>query len=86
MNEDALIGNINVKILIEDAFIGNINIKMENFSMHEFTIIKAFNVDIHPPKAPKIIEVLWLFLAIGWLRCNTDEYFFYDWAFHGGLF
>ena len=28
-------------------------------SIYEFSILKAFNIAIHPPKAPKIIEVLW---------------------------
>ena len=28
-------------------------------SISEFSILKAVNIAIHPPKAPKIIEVLW---------------------------
>ncbi|KAI5412082.1 hypothetical protein KIW84_056949 [Lathyrus oleraceus] len=59
---------------------------MANSSMHEFSIIKAFNVDLYPSKAPMIIEVLWLYPTIGWLKCNTYDSFPPDWASCGGLF
>ena len=33
--------------------------KFDDFSMHEFSIIKAFSIEIHPRKAKYIKEVLW---------------------------
>ncbi|KAI5434054.1 hypothetical protein KIW84_021062 [Lathyrus oleraceus] len=59
---------------------GNITAKMVNSSMHEFTITKDFNVDLHPHKASMIIEVFWLCSAIGWLKCNAYVSFSSDWA------
>ncbi|GAU44578.1 hypothetical protein TSUD_139510 [Trifolium subterraneum] len=41
-------------------------------SVLDFSILKKFNVTIHPPKAPDIKEVIW-HPPIGlWLKCNTD--------------
>ncbi|KAI5412083.1 hypothetical protein KIW84_056950 [Lathyrus oleraceus] len=60
------------QILSEVAFIGNITAKMVRSSMHEFTITKTFNVDLHPHKAPRIVEVLWFYQANGWFKCNTS--------------
>jgi len=35
-------------------------------------ILKAFKVDCHLPKAPRIIEVLWHSPVFNWIKCNTD--------------
>ncbi|MCH84126.1 ribonuclease H protein [Trifolium medium] len=40
--------------------------------MSEFAIFKAFNVNIHPPKAPTITEVLWQPPFSIWIKCNID--------------
>lgn len=37
-----------------------------------FAILKALNINIHPPKAPLIIEVLWIPPLFNWLKINTD--------------
>jgi len=34
--------------------------------------LKKFNVVIHPPKAPNILEVLWNPPPFQWIKCNTD--------------
>jgi len=34
--------------------------------------LMKFNVDIYPPKAPKILEVLWYPPPFQWIKCNTD--------------
>ena len=41
-------------------------------SITELSILKTFNIAIHPPKAPKIIEVLWHPPIFDWVKCNTD--------------
>lgn len=41
-------------------------------SISNFLILKKFNVTIHPPKAPKIIEVIWRPPIPHWIKCNTD--------------
>lgn len=74
------------QILIEVEFIGDITSKMDSSSIHEFTIIKTFNVKLHPPKAPKNIEVICKHFAGGWLKCNTYGSFSTDMASCEGLF
>ncbi|GAU40207.1 hypothetical protein TSUD_397340 [Trifolium subterraneum] len=40
--------------------------------MQEFLILKAFNVNVHLPKASAIKEVLWQPPLYNWVKCNTD--------------
>jgi hypothetical protein len=48
--------------------------------MKEFVILKILNMKIHPPKAPKIKEImLWHTPIISWIKCNSGE------AAHGSL-
>jgi hypothetical protein len=53
--------------------------KVFNSSMRDFTILKKFNIDIHPPKTPTVKEVLWL-------KCNTDGASTTDTTTYGGIF
>ncbi|KAK2406970.1 hypothetical protein QL285_042639 [Trifolium repens] len=41
-------------------------------SMIDFTILKCFNVKLHPPNAPIIKEVVWSPPIVSWIKCNTD--------------
>jgi ribonuclease HI len=41
-------------------------------SIRDFSIIKYFNINIHPPKAPQTKEVIWYPPSSGWIKCNTD--------------
>jgi hypothetical protein len=41
-------------------------------SMSEFTILKFFKVNLHRPKAQRILEVIWQPPLNGWIKCNTD--------------
>ncbi|KEH29879.1 transmembrane protein, putative [Medicago truncatula] len=40
--------------------------------MTKFSILKTFKVDIHPPRAPLIKEVIWFPLIPPWIKCNID--------------
>src|ERR1044072_9095692 len=40
--------------------------------IREFMILKLFKIDIHPPKAPDIKEVIWCPPLISWVKVNTD--------------
>lgn len=40
--------------------------------MFEFTLLKSFKVDIHPPRAPLIKEVIWQPPIFHWVKANTD--------------
>jgi ribonuclease HI len=40
--------------------------------MTDFAILKFFNINIHQPKAPNIIEVIWTPPLSGWVKCNID--------------
>jgi len=41
-------------------------------SIDDFIILKAFKIDTHHPKAPKIIEVIWHPLILNRIKCNID--------------
>jgi ribonuclease HI len=41
-------------------------------SMTDFSILKKFNISIHPPRAPSIVEIIWHPPCLNWLKCNTD--------------
>ncbi|CAJ2637271.1 unnamed protein product [Trifolium pratense] len=41
-------------------------------SMADFVILKFFKVNLHPPKAPNIVEVIRTPPLIGRVKCNTD--------------
>jgi ribonuclease HI len=71
----------NVKPLFNSArslIIANVSISGNNTtatataSMRDFSILKFFNVKLHPPNAPVIKEVLWLPPFVSWIKCNTD--------------
>ncbi|XP_024632903.1 uncharacterized protein [Medicago truncatula] len=59
-------------IIANVSMSGNNTSKAACNSIIEFSILKTFNIAIHPPKAPKIIEVLWLPPIFDWIKCNTD--------------
>ena len=40
--------------------------------MMEFTILKSFKVDVHPPRAPLIKEVIWQPPILHWIKANID--------------
>jgi ribonuclease HI len=50
----------------------NLSNTVASSSISDFIILKKFNVCIHPPKAPKIIEVVWHPPIFRWIKCNTD--------------
>lgn len=59
-------------IISNTSFAGNNSNSRASNSMADFTILKKFNVNLHPPNAPKIIEVLWQPPIFHWIKCNTD--------------
>jgi len=59
-------------IISNTSFAGNNSNSRASNSMTDFTILKKFNVNLHPPNAPKIIEVLWQPPIFQWIKCNTD--------------
>jgi hypothetical protein len=51
---------------------GNLTKLTYHSSMRDFSILKKFNIIVHPPKSPTIKEVLWAPPPLDWLKCNTD--------------
>ena len=41
--------------------------------MTEFVILKTLKINIHPPKAPIIKEVIWHPPITNWMKANTDD-------------
>ncbi|AES69927.1 hypothetical protein MTR_3g041640 [Medicago truncatula] len=53
--------------------IGNLSKVVAFASISNFVIIKKLNVTLHPPKASKIIEVIWRPPIPQWVKCNIDR-------------
>jgi len=51
---------------------GNFTKLVNGPSIGDFTILKAFNVSTHHPKAPIIIEVIWSPPILHRIKCNTN--------------
>jgi hypothetical protein len=65
---------------------GNKTNKTINSSMRDFTILKNFRINLHPPKAPIIKEVFWQPPLFNWIKGNTDGAANSSIAAYGGLF
>lgn len=62
-----------INIIISNVHLsGTKTSKTAAASMTEFVILKAFRINIHPPKAPSIKEVLWQPPIFHWIKANTD--------------
>jgi hypothetical protein len=48
--------------------------------------LKKFRINIHPPKAPIIKEVIWQPPLINWIKGNTDGAANSSTTAYGGLF
>jgi ribonuclease HI len=46
--------------------------KTSSPDMTEFRILKHFRINIHPPNAPQIKEVIWSPPIFNWIKVNTD--------------
>ncbi|GAU50302.1 hypothetical protein TSUD_409180 [Trifolium subterraneum] len=55
-------------------------------SIWEFSILKNFNVTIHPPKAPVIKEIVWQPPIANWVKCNLDGASNLTSSSYGGIF
>lgn len=42
------------------------------YSIHEFAIIKYFNIKCHPSTAPRIIQFNWCFSSHNWFKYTTN--------------
>jgi ribonuclease HI len=73
-------------IIANVSLSGNKTSKVFNSSMRDFSILKKFKINIHPPKAPTIKEVLWCPPKINWIKCNTDGAATSNTTAYGGIF
>jgi len=51
---------------------GNFTNKVSSSSISDFVLLKAFSVNINPPRPPTTIEVIWQPPFFDWIKCNTD--------------
>lgn len=54
------------------ALIGNISKGQASPSVDEFLILKHFSIEVHPPKAPSIIQVNNHKRLCGWIKVKSD--------------
>jgi len=64
----------------------NLSNAVASSAISDFIILKKLNVCIHPPKAPRIIEVIWHPPIFQWIKCNTDGSSSNNTSSCGGLF
>jgi len=64
----------------------NLSNTVASSSISDFIILKKLNISIHPPKAPKIIEVIWTPPILHWIKCNTDGSANHLTSSRGGIF
>ncbi|CAJ2662070.1 unnamed protein product [Trifolium pratense] len=65
---------------------GNLTNKLSSTALRDFTTLKRFNVNIHPPNPTSIKEVIWQPPFFDWVKCNTDGAFNAATSACGGLF
>lgn len=65
---------------------GNLTGKKASSDMRNFIVLKKFGVSLHPPNAPKIIEVVWNPPIFNWIKCNTDGSSTNNHSACGGIF
>ncbi|GAU47557.1 hypothetical protein TSUD_284240 [Trifolium subterraneum] len=64
--------SVTALIIAHVSLTGNQTVLSTGSSIADFQILKAFKVNIHPRRAPRIIEVIWHPPILGWVKCNTD--------------
>ena len=51
---------------------GNLSKVVVYGNVSNFMMSRKFNVKLHPPRAPHVIEVFWFPPSLNWTKCNTD--------------
>jgi len=73
-------------VISNSTLFGNLSKTVASPSISNFVILKKFNVSLHPPRAPRIIEVIWQRPSPGWTKCNTDGSTNVNLSSCGGIF
>jgi len=73
-------------VLSSNALCGNLFKVVASSNIYNFVLLKNFNVTQHPPKAPKIIEVIWKPPPPAWIKCNIDGSSTNIGSSYGGVF
>lgn len=60
------------RIIADVNLSGNYTSKVSSPSISDFVLLKNFNVNINPPRALTIKEVIWQPPIFDWVKCNTD--------------
>jgi hypothetical protein len=62
-----------LQITVHVSLSGNITKLATSSTITDFVILKAFKVDTHYQRAPRIVEVTWHPPIHNWVKCNTDS-------------
>jgi len=72
-NDKAINWRTAINLIISSvALSGNLSRTSGHCSIQDFSILKHFNIKVHPPDAPLIKEVIWSPPNNNWIKCNTD--------------
>lgn len=71
-NDKHIHGKVIINVIISSVYLsGSKTNKTSGRDIREFTILKCFKVNLHPPKAPHIKEVFWFPPSFNWIKVNT---------------
>ncbi|XP_058776606.1 uncharacterized protein LOC131650923 [Vicia villosa] len=59
-------------IMAKADLVGNLSRKKADGSLHSFSFLKCFGVNLHPRPPSNTIDVIWYPPARGWMKCNID--------------
>lgn len=63
---------LSIRKVAHAKLVGNLTTKCSNSSILSFTLLKSFDINIHPSKPLRCIDVLWSPPPFGWVKCNVD--------------
>jgi hypothetical protein len=71
-NKKTTVSSTISSIIDNKSLSGNHTLKVASNSLRDFTVLKQFIIDIHPPKTPTVKEIIWHPPLPSWVKCNID--------------
>jgi hypothetical protein len=73
-------------IVVNVTLAGNHTNSLASSSIRDFSLLKAFNVRLNPPKPTSLKEVIWQPPLPHWIKCNVDGAYSSNASACGGIF
>jgi hypothetical protein len=59
-------------IMSSTALSGNLSKAAAHGNVSNFMMLRKFSVKLHPPRAPRVINVIWILPSPNWIKCKTN--------------